>query len=158
MSKRTDAPCRSGSSRTWLKAKNPAECLPDQCLHSAEAVVRPPRRKSGFDPTRTSPACRLSRLCRTAAILSYLSNALILQEPKQTERLVRSIRCKKASEVALRAELEQEGILIHSNPPLARLFPTGRLVQRMGARPLSAQKGIGVERLVRHEVRTASQG
>jgi hypothetical protein len=52
---------------------------------------------SAFDPTRTSPACRLSRLCRTAAILSYLSNALILQEPKsrQTERLVRSIRCKK---------------------------------------------------------------
>jgi len=25
--------------------------LPDQCLHSAEADVRPPRRKSGFDPT-----------------------------------------------------------------------------------------------------------
>ena len=23
--------------------------LPDQCLHSAEADVRPPRRKSGFD-------------------------------------------------------------------------------------------------------------
>ena len=27
---------------------------PDQCLHSAEADVRPPRRKSEFDPTRTS--------------------------------------------------------------------------------------------------------
>src|SRR5258708_27667573 len=27
--------------------------LPDQCLHSAEADVRPPRRKSGFDPTET---------------------------------------------------------------------------------------------------------
>src|SRR4029077_1500765 len=27
--------------------------LPDQCLHSAEADVRPPRRKSGFDPERT---------------------------------------------------------------------------------------------------------
>ena len=24
--------------------------LPDQCLHSAEADVRPPTRKSGFDP------------------------------------------------------------------------------------------------------------
>jgi hypothetical protein len=24
--------------------------VPDQCLHSAEADVRPPRRKSGFDP------------------------------------------------------------------------------------------------------------
>ena len=24
--------------------------LPDQCLHSAEADVRPPRRKSGVDP------------------------------------------------------------------------------------------------------------
>ena len=30
--------------------------LPDQCLHSAEADVRPPRRKSGFDPTRSSAA------------------------------------------------------------------------------------------------------
>ena len=28
--------------------------LPDQCLHSAEADVRPPRRKSGFDPNRSS--------------------------------------------------------------------------------------------------------
>ena len=27
--------------------------LPDQCLHSAEADVRPPRRKSGFDPIET---------------------------------------------------------------------------------------------------------
>jgi len=27
--------------------------LPDQCLHSAEADVRPPRRKSGFDSTPT---------------------------------------------------------------------------------------------------------
>ena len=26
--------------------------LPDQCLHSAEADVRPPRRKSGFDVCR----------------------------------------------------------------------------------------------------------
>ena len=27
--------------------------LPDQCLHSAEADGRPPRRKSGLDPTGT---------------------------------------------------------------------------------------------------------
>jgi hypothetical protein len=27
--------------------------LPDQCLHSAEVDVRPPRRKSGFDPQRS---------------------------------------------------------------------------------------------------------
>ena len=27
--------------------------LPDQCLHSAEADIRPPRRKSGFDPIRS---------------------------------------------------------------------------------------------------------
>ena len=27
----------------------PGTALPDQCLHSAEADVRPPRRKSGFD-------------------------------------------------------------------------------------------------------------
>jgi hypothetical protein len=35
--------------------------LPDQCLHSAEADVRPPRRKSEFDPgcvkTHTSATC-----------------------------------------------------------------------------------------------------
>ena len=30
--------------------------LPDQCLHSAEADVRPPRRKSGFDPEWTLAA------------------------------------------------------------------------------------------------------
>jgi hypothetical protein len=30
--------------------------LPDQCLHSAEADVRPSRRKSGFDPTVTLAA------------------------------------------------------------------------------------------------------
>ena len=29
--------------------------LPDQCLHSAEADVRPPRRKSGFDPYLPQP-------------------------------------------------------------------------------------------------------
>jgi len=29
------------------------EPLPDQCLQSAKADVRPPRRKSGLDPTRT---------------------------------------------------------------------------------------------------------
>ena len=27
--------------------------LPDQCLHSAEADVRPPRRKAEFDPYAT---------------------------------------------------------------------------------------------------------
>ena len=30
-------------------AASPTRCLADQCLHSAEADVRPPRRKSGFD-------------------------------------------------------------------------------------------------------------
>src|SRR6478736_3607426 len=38
--------------------------LPDQCLHSAEADVRPPRRKSGFDPKRAYSAyiggCRIA--------------------------------------------------------------------------------------------------
>ena len=32
--------------------------LPDQCLHSAEADVRPPRRKSGLDPLRSSARSR----------------------------------------------------------------------------------------------------
>jgi len=66
VSKRTDAPYRSGPSKTWVKSKNPASeamrreheeevalsriaqldqrtALPDQCLHSAEADVRPPK-------------------------------------------------------------------------------------------------------------------
>jgi hypothetical protein len=54
------------------------DCLPNQCLHSAEADVRPPRRESRFDPTATSASIsccsseagfspyqstRLSRIC-----------------------------------------------------------------------------------------------
>ena len=76
--------------------------------------------------TQPEPACRLSRLCGTAAILSYLSNALILQEPKsrQTERLVRSIRCKKASEVTLGAKLQVDRVLV------LELVPRGRLGRR----------------------------
>ena len=36
--------------------------LPDQCLHSAEADVRPPRRKSGFGPkTNVGPHFLLKR-------------------------------------------------------------------------------------------------
>jgi hypothetical protein len=36
--------------------------LPDQCLHSAEAGMRPPRRKSGFDPvTDIQCLCSSSR-------------------------------------------------------------------------------------------------
>src|SRR5208337_3853740 len=31
--------------------------LPDQCLHPAEADVRPPRRKARFDPLLTIVAC-----------------------------------------------------------------------------------------------------
>lgn len=36
--------------------------LPDQCLHSAEADVRPPRRKSGFVP---KPSSDVVKNCRT---------------------------------------------------------------------------------------------
>ena len=36
--------------RRALGEVEPTDCPPDQCLHSAEADVRPPRRKSGFDP------------------------------------------------------------------------------------------------------------
>ena len=52
--------------------------LPDQCLHSAEADVRPPRRKSGFGPTAglavqgvgcrrgNAPAGRTNATCKKA--------------------------------------------------------------------------------------------
>src|SRR4029077_1784189 len=95
VSKRTDAPYRSGRSRTWLKSKNPESAavrrereeelalsriarlgqwaaLPDQCLHSAEADVRPPRRKSGFDPEQTMATrgdCCASKAWRPKALV-----------------------------------------------------------------------------------------
>jgi hypothetical protein len=37
-------------------AARPTDCPPDQCLHSVEADVRPPRKKSGFDPEQSSAA------------------------------------------------------------------------------------------------------
>ena len=36
-----------------LRSLTKRTALADQCLHSAEADVRPPRRKSGFDPNPT---------------------------------------------------------------------------------------------------------
>ena len=38
--------------------------LPDQCLHSAETDVRPPRRKSGLDPPLTSARSRANATTR----------------------------------------------------------------------------------------------
>ena len=44
----------TGSATPWQLSRiaqlDQRTALPDQCLHSAEADVRPPRRKSGFDP------------------------------------------------------------------------------------------------------------
>jgi hypothetical protein len=50
--------------------------LPDQCLHSAEADVRPPRRKSGFDPTRTSARSG----SRTGTLRNAFANRLDVAE------------------------------------------------------------------------------
>ena len=45
---------RAGLELSRIAQLDQRTALPDQCLHSAEADVRPPpRRKSGFDP-RTS--------------------------------------------------------------------------------------------------------
>ena len=45
-------PFRGLTALFWLlfAQLDPRTALPDQCLHSAEADVRPPRRKSGFEP------------------------------------------------------------------------------------------------------------
>ena len=53
--------------------------LPDQCLHSAEPDVRPPRRKSGFGP----PIIDIGRsLSRTAANKKY---RLVCRQPKPNQ-------------------------------------------------------------------------
>ena len=44
---------RAGLELSRIAQLDQRTALPDQCLHSAEADVRLPRRKSGFDP-RTS--------------------------------------------------------------------------------------------------------
>src|SRR5713101_2415845 len=50
---------RAGLSR--IAQLDQRTALPDQCLHSAEADVRPPRRKSGLDPKATSPRLKALR-------------------------------------------------------------------------------------------------
>jgi len=56
--------------------------IPDQCLHSAEADVRPPRKKSGFDPKlkpsiphRSALRCSLFLSRSTPCAWSYTNNA-----------------------------------------------------------------------------------
>ena len=52
-------PAGAGSVLSRIAQLDQRTALPDQCLHSAEAVVRPPRKKSGLDPNRSSgPICR----------------------------------------------------------------------------------------------------
>ena len=57
-SARAKAPRKAEKARTKrlrrIAQLDQRTALPDQCLHSAEADVRLPRRKSGFDPNRTS--------------------------------------------------------------------------------------------------------
>ena len=47
--------------------------LPDQCLHSAEADVRPPRRKSGFDPERLFRHGAKPKFCIRLSLVVTLS-------------------------------------------------------------------------------------
>ena len=53
--------------------------LADQCLHSAEADVRPPRRKSGFDPEAVIGSMKYQRSslseCRLVEI--YFSRSIM---------------------------------------------------------------------------------
>jgi hypothetical protein len=59
-------------------AQRPRTALPDQCLHSAEADVRPPRSKSGF-----GPIIEIGRsLNRTAANKKY---RLVCRQPKPNQ-------------------------------------------------------------------------
>ena len=64
--------------QTWAQLSRIAQldqrtALADQCLHSAEADMRPPRRKSGVDPTATS--ARIS-CCSSAGFSPYQSDHL----------------------------------------------------------------------------------
>ena len=64
MLQREESPCQPGAVHTWHIAAPDvcdgtsavAKADPDQCLHPAEADVRPPRRKAEFDRDWT-PAC-----------------------------------------------------------------------------------------------------
>ena len=47
---RNRKPDRGGSAAGRIAQLDQRTALPDQCLHSAEADVRSPRRKSGVDP------------------------------------------------------------------------------------------------------------
>ena len=49
--------------------------LPDQCLHSAEADMRPPRRKSGFDPKPTWAAQNFCGANRPSSPISLVANS-----------------------------------------------------------------------------------
>jgi hypothetical protein len=56
--------CNSKHSPTIPAVVDPEPVtLPDQCLHSAEADVRSPRRKSGFDHCGPQVANRLPAIC-----------------------------------------------------------------------------------------------
>ena len=46
---------RAQASLSRIAQLDQRTALPDQCLHSAEVDVRPPRRKSGFDPGCVRP-------------------------------------------------------------------------------------------------------
>ena len=88
--------------------------LPDQCLHSAEADVRPPRRKSGFDPNRSciahSIACRRARAtlaefgCRAAAgdWVSYGAHACMIASRSRHLRQHRTSRRLERMSIFLR--------------------------------------------------------
>jgi hypothetical protein len=59
---------RAGSVLSKIAQLDQRIALPDQCLHSAEADARPPRRKSGFD-------CRRRRSSFLALRYSYSINS-----------------------------------------------------------------------------------
>jgi hypothetical protein len=51
-----------------LAKSNQRTALPDQCLHSAEADLRPPRRESGFDSSATSTGLKFRSVAVACAI------------------------------------------------------------------------------------------
>ena len=76
--------------------------LPDQCLHSAEADVRPPRRKAGFDAKATSAACATKCLSVAPDVTDERTPAL---NGKAT-RITPSGTTSKAASAPRKADLE----------------------------------------------------
>ena len=118
--------------------------LPDQCLHSAEADVRPPRRKAEFDPYATL-AIRAGKRSHNPNFISFLDQGPTIgcqldreyfQRPRRAPRLLpsgadRHDLISEGCETAVRrpeptglidvAAVDHQGVGVGAPPAVARI-------------------------------------